>query len=94
MRRLLVLVTWLLIAPPTIREAGMGRMDDRQPLWMWQRLGEFADAPTCRRFRDDQVAATYGRDDTAWARFSLARCFRAARAAGGRLSALDDDWGS
>ena len=94
MRHLMaVLAAWVLIGPPEIYDAGMPRRDDRQPLAAWDRLGTFDDATACRRFRDDRVVATYGRDDSAWALWSLAQCFTAQRAAGGPLSALDTEHG-
>jgi hypothetical protein len=84
----LALAAWVLLAPPDRYRDGASRSDDRAPLWTWTRLGAFADAPSCRRFRDDRVAGA--RDDVAWAYWSLARCLPAERANGGRLTPDED----
>ena len=81
---LTLLVAWLLIVPPALHCDGAPRMDDRQPLWMWERRGEFADVAACRRHRDDRIVGA--RDDVEWAYWSLARCFTAERASGGALT--------
>ena len=80
----LVLVTWLLLAPPDVYLDGASRMDDQQPLWTWKRLGSFADAAACRRFREERVTASH--DDVDWAFWSKAECLTAERAEGGRLT--------
>jgi hypothetical protein len=74
---------WLLVAPPNLYRDGGARMDDRAPLWEWQRLAAFDDVVDCRRFRDERIAAAPS--DEEWATWSMARCVSAERAEGARL---------
>jgi hypothetical protein len=78
------LYPWVLVAPPNLYEAGGARMDERAPLWKWQRLASFDDIVECRRFRDARIADPRG--DEKWATWSMSRCVTAKRAGGGRLA--------
>jgi hypothetical protein len=75
---------WLLVAPPNLYRDGGARMDDRAPLWKWQRLAAFDDVVECRRFRDARIADAPS--DEEWAMWSMSRCMTAERAEGGRLA--------